>query len=1056
MTALFPLGVTVELLVNGTWADVTQYVYLRDLITITGGRISEGDTAQPAEATLTFNNRDGRFSPGYTGGAYYPYLKRNVQLRVSVTATSSSGNFYSGYRFWGEVPKWPPVSDLSGRDVYVQVTAAGPLRRVHAGGGKGSALTRYYNSLTGQYSPVAYWPCEEDPSTTIVGAGIDGGTDMTVTVGTPKWKAVSDFNGSAPIGVLNNSTWDGLTGSPSYSGDDVFATPGTYTWTSPVSTATVRCWGAGGNGFAVSGGTGGTGGTGGEFAAETSLALTAGRDYTFTVQPGGSPVAQTFAGDAVTVSANGGAAGGSGSLNTVHFSGGGGGGGSALSAGGGGGGSGGTAAAGNAGGSASGITGGAGAAAVAGGGKGGDGAYGSGPGPGAGAGAVPGGGGGGGGSFFVPGNGGAGKVEIIYTPPAAPLANVVRFILKIPSHGGNSGKVLLRAITGGTINKLEFLYQAGGKLQLRGYDNLSALKFDSGGISFSADGQTLMVSGELTPSGADVAWKLTAVKPGSPTVVATATGTVTTAGLGNVTEVIAAPNADITKTAMGHISVQYAVIPVTKVSRALHGHHTEMGVDRFTRLCNEIALSADPRFTESADHWAFEGWSFTVSGTPLSTSYFTVAAVQAPEIRSRDTLTASNCPGQTFTVTSVGTPFAGFVNVFIMPAAANVIANPATVTSVKPANLGTQSWAALNGALTKSAVAVAGSWPADGTHSLLCTCNGAGTPSAFSPNGTSGQPAHPGDIVSAALDVYTPAALSGSLAASLTWFGSSGASAGTVTGPFSAAAAGQVQTLTVTGTAPDAAAYFNVHWTGNATEPNGRLIYCDHVRVHPRMGPQTRRELHRFLREIEDLDHGILLEARHLWGLGYRTRLSLVNQSPAVTLDYSTGNVSAPLQPVLDDKKTKNDITVHRHKGSKVRVTLNNGAMSVQEPPAGAGRYRKILKVAAELDEQLLALASHLLSLGTVSGERYPTIPVNLARAGIAGNTLAPLMSAVAGVEIGDRVQCVNLPFWYPASTIDQLVIGYTEVIGAYEWAITWNCTPASPYTITALNLRRW
>src|SRR5438876_9446433 len=119
--ALFPLGVTVELLVNGTWTDISSFVLQRDTIQITGGKTNRGDTNQPAAATFTVNNRDGRFSPLYSGGAYYPYLQRNVQVRISVTDTSSSGNFYSGYRFWGEVHEWPPVSDVSGKDVYVKV-----------------------------------------------------------------------------------------------------------------------------------------------------------------------------------------------------------------------------------------------------------------------------------------------------------------------------------------------------------------------------------------------------------------------------------------------------------------------------------------------------------------------------------------------------------------------------------------------------------------------------------------------------------------------------------------------------------------------------------------------------------------------------------------------------------------------------------------------------------------------------------------------------------------------------------------------------------------------
>src|SRR5260221_2596906 len=193
---MFPLGVTAELLINGTFTDITGYLYQRDGIHIGGGSINWGDTPQPAACTFTVSNRDGRFTPNNASGAYYPYLQRNVQVRISVTATSSSGNFYSGFRFWGEVSEWPPQSDISGRDVYVQVTASGPLRRVNAGGGQGSALTRYCNTLTGSFAPVAYWPCEEEPNNSgIIGAGLSGGQNMTVTPGKPSRNAIRDFNG---------------------------------------------------------------------------------------------------------------------------------------------------------------------------------------------------------------------------------------------------------------------------------------------------------------------------------------------------------------------------------------------------------------------------------------------------------------------------------------------------------------------------------------------------------------------------------------------------------------------------------------------------------------------------------------------------------------------------------------------------------------------------------------------------------------------------------------------------------------------------------------------
>ena len=84
MAKLFPLDINVELLVAGTWNDISAYVYQRDGegITITGGRQNRDDQLQHATATMTLNNRDGRFSPLNTAGAYYPNLKRNQQIKL--------------------------------------------------------------------------------------------------------------------------------------------------------------------------------------------------------------------------------------------------------------------------------------------------------------------------------------------------------------------------------------------------------------------------------------------------------------------------------------------------------------------------------------------------------------------------------------------------------------------------------------------------------------------------------------------------------------------------------------------------------------------------------------------------------------------------------------------------------------------------------------------------------------------------------------------------------------------------------------------------------------
>jgi hypothetical protein len=198
----------------------------------------------------------------------------------------------------------------------------------------------------------------------------------------------------------------------------------TSPWTAPagVTSVQVQCWAEGGTGgTSVHGSHSGGGGGGGEFAQETTVAVTPGSTYAFTVGAGGTGTNTVFTGNSQTVTAHAGgnSAGqgagtaGTGSTNTTHFDGGAaaaGSGGSSVSGGGGGG----SAGVSGAGGAASGATGGtAGAGGGAAGGAGGT-ALVAGSG-----GTVPGSGGGGGGSGgsinHGGGGGAAGQIVLTYT-----------------------------------------------------------------------------------------------------------------------------------------------------------------------------------------------------------------------------------------------------------------------------------------------------------------------------------------------------------------------------------------------------------------------------------------------------------------------------------------------------------------------------------------------------------------------------------------------------------------------------------------------------------------
>lgn len=206
------LGVKVELLLNGSWTDITAYVRLRNPVQIAGmGRTDWTSTLQAATLTLTLDNRGGRFVPRNSAGAYYPYIARNVQIRVSVNATSVTAVAYSGYRFWGEVAEWPPAWDVSGRDVWTDITASGIWRRMsQLATTLGSAFTRYNSlTLTGASAPRAYWPMEDGTGSgqlvaydSVAGTANAVQSFVTGAAGL-SLAACTDFKGSDGIPQLN-------------------------------------------------------------------------------------------------------------------------------------------------------------------------------------------------------------------------------------------------------------------------------------------------------------------------------------------------------------------------------------------------------------------------------------------------------------------------------------------------------------------------------------------------------------------------------------------------------------------------------------------------------------------------------------------------------------------------------------------------------------------------------------------------------------------------------------------------------------------------------------
>lgn len=310
MSKLFNYLVELNLGTLG-WTDVTADV--RGDITITRGRTSEGNQADPGRCSLRLDNRAGNYSPRNPNGSYYGYLGRNTPLRVSaivdngtqedfedaayavpisgtwardntrahggswsfrsadiadnqtsdavvtVPAGATTMSFWwwtdteSGFdklrvlldgvqqsfsgsgqsvawaqqtfnvtgvstvtfryvkdssastgadavwiddlvfdaapRFYGEVSTWPPAWSLSGADRYVDIEAAGILRRLGQGKSPDKSALRRTIEAT---DPVLYWPIEDGVASGQAASAFNNHTPMTVAASV-EFKAVEDF-----------------------------------------------------------------------------------------------------------------------------------------------------------------------------------------------------------------------------------------------------------------------------------------------------------------------------------------------------------------------------------------------------------------------------------------------------------------------------------------------------------------------------------------------------------------------------------------------------------------------------------------------------------------------------------------------------------------------------------------------------------------------------------------------------------------------------------------------------------------------------------------------
>jgi hypothetical protein len=213
-----------------------------------------------------------------------------------------------------------------------------------------------------------------------------------------------------------------------------------------------------------------------------------------------------------------------------------------------------------------------------------------------------------------------------------------------------------------------------------------------------------------------------------------------------------------------------------------------------------------------------------------------------------------------------------------------------------------------------------------------------------------------------------------------------------------------------------------------------------------RVGPQRVAKLVELFQAAADADGGLLVEDRVRRGLVYRDRSSMYTQEPALTLTYKQPPLALPLEPDDDADVTRNDRTVKRDGGSEARAVLEEGRLSVQDPPDGIGLYDDSVTLSLAADTQTEPIAYWLLHLGTFDGARYPSVTIKLHRA-------PELIPQVLRMREGDLIRIRGLPGFVAYGDVDLIVTGWKETLLPRTWVRTFTCEPGGPWDLATINV---
>jgi len=181
--------------------------------------------------------------------------------------------------------------------------------------------------------------------------------------------------------------------------------------------------------------------------------------------------------------------------------------------------------------------------------------------------------------------------------------------------------------------------------------------------------------------------------------------------------------------------------------------------------------------------------------------------------------------------------------------------------------------------------------------------------------------------------------------------------------------------------------------------------------------------------EVVGTEGGLLFDAGH-GTLTFHARSHRYNAASTLTLSGGGGELQANLEARLDDQGLLNDVTASREGGVTARAV---DEASIDD----YGLYRESITLLTTSDNEVADAANWEVNTSSTPQVRVPVAEADL------GNASSSQQTAILARELGDRITLANLPSQAPASSMDFFIEGYTELITAEQYRISFNLSPA-------------